>query len=124
MCALLLLSTTERERIFHLKISELCSINRRKSERSESVESIGMEKKRKKMVWFWPEKHDGGGVIEEAEDEAAEHISIEGTMSHYSFSKGLLPPLGVNSRASRNVKLRCFIVSPFDPRYRSDDLFA
>lgn len=85
-----------------------------------------MEKRKKKMVWFWPEKHDGGGgggggVIKEAEDVAAEHISIEGTMSHYSFSKGLLPPLGVNSRASRNVKLRCFVVSPFDPRYRYGD---
>lgn len=77
-----------------------------------------MEKK-KKMVWFWPEKHDGR-VINEAEDVAAEHISIEGTMSHYSFSKGLLPPLGVGAtaRSSRHIKLRCFIVSPFDPRYR------
>ncbi|VVB10682.1 unnamed protein product [Arabis nemorensis] len=85
-----------------------------------------MEKRKKKMVWFWPEKHDGGsvgGVIKEAEDVAAEHISIEGTMSHYSFSKGLLPPLGVNSRATRNVKLRCFVVSPFDPRYRAWDWF-
>lgn len=76
------------------------------------------------MVWFWPEKHvDGGGVINEAENDAAEHMSIEGTMSHYSFSKGLLPPLGVGatSRSSRHVKLRCFIVSPFDPRYRYHD---
>lgn len=84
----------------------------------ERVGSIGMEK-RTKMVWFWPLKHDGG-VIKEAEDVAAEHLSIGGTMSHYSFSKGLLPPLGVNSRSSRHVKLRSFIVSPFDPRYRYD----
>nr|CAB64728.1 putative potassium channel [Arabidopsis thaliana] len=84
---------------------------------------MGIEK-RKKMVWFWPEKHDGG-VIKEAEDVAAEHISREGTMSHYSFSKGLLPPLGVGAtaRSSRHIKLRCFIVSPFDPRYRAWDWF-
>jgi len=90
---------------------------------SLSNSSIGMGiEKRKKMVWFWPEKHEGG-VIKEAEDVAAEHISREGTMSHYSFSKGLLPPLGVGAtaRSSRHIKLRCFIVSPFDPRYRYDD---
>ncbi|KAF3594958.1 hypothetical protein DY000_02023730 [Brassica cretica] len=74
---------------------------------------------KKKKVWFWPEKQGGGGVsIKEAEDIAAEHVSTEETMSHYSFSKGLLPPLGVNSGSTRRVKLRFFIVSPFDPRYR------
>ncbi|KAL1210335.1 putative potassium channel AKT5 [Cardamine amara subsp. amara] len=85
-----------------------------------------MEKeKKKKMVWFWPEKHHGGGVINEAESDAADHISIEGTMSHYSFSKGLLPPLGIGAtgRSSRHIKLRCFIVSPFDPRYRAWEWF-
>ncbi|CAH2077212.1 unnamed protein product [Thlaspi arvense] len=83
--------------------------------------------RKKKKVWFWPEKHagggGGGGTIKEAEDMAAEHVSVEGTMSHYSFSKGLLPPLGVNSRSTRHVKLRSFIVSPFDPRYRAWDWF-
>ncbi|CAL9227714.1 unnamed protein product [Arabidopsis halleri] len=80
---------------------------------------MGVDKKKKKMVWFWPEKHDGGVIRE------AEHISREGTMSHYSFSKGLLPPLGVGAtaRSSRHIKLRCFIVSPFDPRYRAWDWF-
>lgn len=113
-------STTERERIFHFNLIIEVSSTSDQRER-ERVESIGMEKK--KMVWFWPEKHDGGGVIKEAENDAAEHMSIEGTMSHYSFSKGLLPPLGVGatSRSSRHVKLRCFIVSPFDPRYRYHD---
>lgn len=70
---------------------------------------------KKKKVWFWPEKHGGGGGISIKE---AEHVSTEETMSHYSFSKGLLPPLGVNSGSTRRVKLRFFIVSPFDPRYR------
>ncbi|CAN7070071.1 unnamed protein product [Brassica oleracea var. botrytis] len=79
---------------------------------------------KKKKVWFWPEKQGGGGVsIKEAEDIAAEHVSTEETMSHYSFSKGLLPPLGVNSGSTRRVKLRFFIVSPFDPRYRAWDWF-
>ncbi|XP_010432708.1 PREDICTED: probable potassium channel AKT5 [Camelina sativa] len=82
------------------------------------------DKKKKTMEWFWPEKNDGG-VILEAENVAAEHLSKDGTMSHYSFSKGLLPPLGVGAagRSGRRIKLRCFIVSPFDPRYRAWDWF-
>ncbi|CAN7026929.1 unnamed protein product [Brassica oleracea var. botrytis] len=78
---------------------------------------------KKKKVWFWPEKQGGGVSIKEAEDIAAEHVLTEETISHYSFSKGLLPPLGVNSGSTRHVKLRFFIVSPFDPRYRAWDWF-
>ncbi|KAF3566561.1 hypothetical protein DY000_02012628 [Brassica cretica] len=73
---------------------------------------------KKKKVWFWPEKQGGGVSIKEAE-----HVLTEDTMSHYSFSKGLLPPLGVNSGSTRHVKLRFFIVSPFDPRHRAWDWF-
>ncbi|KAL0644120.1 hypothetical protein Bca4012_042410 [Brassica carinata] len=78
---------------------------------------------KKKKVWFWPEKQGGGVSIKEAEDIAAEHVLTEETIIHYSFSKGLLPPLGVNSGSTRHVKLRFFIVSPFDPRYRAWDWF-
>lgn len=80
----------------------------------------------KKKVWFWGVKDDGegdggggGGRAKEAEDDVADHLSRDGTMSQYSLSKGLLPSLGANSRSSRDVILRRFIVSPFDPRYRS-----
>ncbi|KAK9141627.1 hypothetical protein Syun_011027 [Stephania yunnanensis] len=43
-----------------------------------------------------------------------EQISREG--SHYSLSSGILPSLG--ARSNRRVKLRRFIVSPYDRRYR------
>nr|CAB3477761.1 unnamed protein product [Digitaria exilis] len=36
--------------------------------------------------------------------------------SHYSISSGILPSLG--ARSNRRVKLRPFIVSPYDRRYR------
>lgn len=43
-----------------------------------------------------------------------EPMSTEG--SHYSLSTGILPSLG--ARSNRRVKLRRFIVSPYDRRYR------
>jgi len=80
----------------------------------------------KKKVWFWGVKDDGeggggrgGGRTKDAEDDVADHLSRDGTMSQYSLSKGLLPSLGANNRSSRDVILPRFIVSPFDPRYRS-----
>ncbi|XP_010546590.1 PREDICTED: potassium channel AKT6 [Tarenaya hassleriana] len=78
-----------------------------------------VEKKRKK-VWIWGENHNSGGG--EA-DVAEEEMSKEGTASHYSLSKGLLPPLGATSRSSRDPKLRRFMISPFDPRYRAWETF-
>ncbi|RLM92446.1 potassium channel AKT1-like [Panicum miliaceum] len=41
--------------------------------------------------------------------------------SHYSISSGILPSLG--ARSNRRVKLRPFIVSPYDRRYRSWETF-
>ncbi|RAL37244.1 hypothetical protein DM860_004166 [Cuscuta australis] len=41
--------------------------------------------------------------------------------SHYSLSTGILPPLG--ARSNRRVKLRRFIVSPYDRRYRAWETF-
>jgi hypothetical protein len=38
--------------------------------------------------------------------------------SHYSLTAGILPPLGITAFTTRRLKLRPFIVSPFDPRYR------
>ncbi|KAB1204576.1 Potassium channel AKT1 [Morella rubra] len=43
--------------------------------------------------------------------------------SHYSLSAGILPPLGATAFKTRRVKLRPFIVSPFDPRYRLWETF-
>ncbi|KAL0337295.1 UNVERIFIED_CONTAM: Potassium channel AKT1 [Sesamum calycinum] len=53
----------------------------------------------------------GGG----AEAREIEQLSREG--SHYSLSTGILPSLG--ARSNRRVKLRSFIVSPYDRRYRA-----
>ena len=39
-------------------------------------------------------------------------------ISHYSLTAGILPPLGNIARTTRRVKLRRFIISPFDPHYR------
>ncbi|KAJ8751510.1 hypothetical protein K2173_016738 [Erythroxylum novogranatense] len=48
------------------------------------------------------------------EQEEIEQLSRDG--SHYSLSTGILPSLG--ARSNRRVKLRRFIISPFDRRYR------
>ncbi|KAL1214410.1 Potassium channel AKT6 [Cardamine amara subsp. amara] len=80
----------------------------------------------KKKVWFWGVKDGegaGGGRSRGPEDDVADHMSRDGTMSQYSLSKGLLPSLGATSRSSRDVNLRRFIVSPFDPRYRAWETF-
>ncbi|XP_051151158.1 potassium channel AKT1-like [Andrographis paniculata] len=49
-------------------------------------------------------------------DNEIETISSGGISSKSFHSVGILPPLGAHS--SRKVKLRPFIISPFDPRYR------
>ncbi|XWS26944.1 hypothetical protein CRYUN_Cryun26dG0073700 [Craigia yunnanensis] len=51
--------------------------------------------------------------------EEIEHLSRES--SHYSLSTGILPSLG--ARSNRRVKLRRFIVSPYDRRYRVWETF-
>ncbi|XP_075474327.1 potassium channel AKT1 isoform X1 [Primulina tabacum] len=53
----------------------------------------------------------GGG----AELQEIEQFSREG--SHYSISTGILPSLG--ARSNRRVKLRSFIISPYDRHYRA-----
>ncbi|XP_062216654.1 potassium channel AKT1-like [Phragmites australis] len=55
----------------------------------------------------------GGGAALERE------LSRDG--SHYSISSGILPSLG--ARSNRRVKLRPFIVSPYDRRYRFWETF-
>ncbi|EOY30954.1 K+ transporter 1 [Theobroma cacao] len=52
-------------------------------------------------------------------EEEIEHLSRES--SHYSLSTGILPSLG--ARSNRRVKLRRFIVSPYDRRYRVWETF-
>nr|CAZ64538.1 inward rectifying shaker-like K+ channel [Vitis vinifera] len=48
-----------------------------------------------------------------------EQLSRDG--SHYSLSTGILPSLG--ARSNRRVKLRNFILSPYDRRYRTWETF-
>lgn len=50
----------------------------------------------------------GGGVEALSRDEG----------SQMSVTDGVLPSLGVTARSCRRIKLRRFIISPFDPRYR------
>ncbi|KAL0426903.1 UNVERIFIED_CONTAM: Potassium channel AKT1 [Sesamum latifolium] len=63
----------------------------------------------------------GGGLLRVsmcvggAEAREIEQLSREG--SHYSLSTGILPSLG--ARSNLRVKLRSFIVSPYDRRYRA-----
>ncbi|KAI3869328.1 hypothetical protein MKW92_014758 [Papaver armeniacum] len=58
----------------------------------------------------------GGGVfrVKMCGEEIAEQMSMDG--SHYSLSSGILPPLG--ARSNRRLKLRRFIISPYDQNYR------
>ncbi|XVE54362.1 hypothetical protein DITRI_Ditri03aG0074700 [Diplodiscus trichospermus] len=51
--------------------------------------------------------------------EEIEHLSRES--SHYSLTTGILPSLG--ARSNRRVKLRRFIISPYDRRYRVWETF-
>ena len=53
----------------------------------------------------------------EAEDQPVP-TPREVDISHYSLNAGILPPLGNIARTTRRVKLRRFIISPFDPHYR------
>ncbi|KAK3210832.1 hypothetical protein Dsin_015538 [Dipteronia sinensis] len=65
-----------------------------------------------------PQQSRGGGSVFRAsvcgQDEFEQQLSRDG--SHYSLSTGVLPSLG--ARSHRRVKLRTFIISPYDRRYR------
>ncbi|GMI94785.1 K+ transporter 1 [Hibiscus trionum] len=62
----------------------------------------------------------GGSVLcRQEEDEEMEQLSRES--SHYSLSTGILPPLG--GRSFRRIKLRSYIISPYDRRYRVWETF-
>ncbi|MCL7043947.1 hypothetical protein MKW94_011125 [Papaver nudicaule] len=61
------------------------------------------------------EKRSGGVFrVKMCGEELAEQMSMDG--SHYSLSSGILPPLG--ARSNRRLKLRRFIISPYNPNYR------
>ncbi|PNT72497.1 hypothetical protein BRADI_2g45170v3 [Brachypodium distachyon] len=61
----------------------------------------------------WGEGGSGGGGGDVG-DALEKEMSRDG--SHYSLSSGILPSLG--ARSNRRVKLRRFIISPYDRRYR------
>lgn len=56
----------------------------------------------------------GGFRVSMCGHQEIEQLSREG--SHYSLSTGVLPSLG--ARSHRRVRLRRFIISPYDRRYR------
>ncbi|XP_020098684.1 potassium channel AKT1-like [Ananas comosus] len=72
-----------------------------------------MAERWRKGVFFMPTMVCG----REATDR--EVVSRDG--SHYSLSSGILPSLG--ARSNRRVKLRKFIISPYDRRYRGWETF-
>lgn len=53
-----------------------------------------------------------------------EQMSSVDQGSQYSLSDGILPSLGAASRNHRKPKLRRFIISPFDPHYKSLSQFS
>ncbi|THG17965.1 hypothetical protein TEA_021230 [Camellia sinensis var. sinensis] len=57
----------------------------------------------------------GGGGLQMHSELEHEHLSRDGRSS-YSLSSGILPSLGAHS--NRKTKLRRFVVSPFDARFR------
>ncbi|EYU27297.1 hypothetical protein ABFS82_10G089300 [Erythranthe guttata] len=61
----------------------------------------------------------GASMCGGAQTEEIEQFSREG--SHYSLSTGILPSLG--ARSNRRIKLRSFIISPYDRRYRAWEAF-
>ncbi|XP_015898998.1 potassium channel AKT1 [Ziziphus jujuba] len=60
------------------------------------------------------------GMFRMCGEEQIEQLSRDG--SHYSLSTGILPSLGARS-SNRRVKLRKFIISPYDRRYRIWETF-
>lgn len=56
----------------------------------------------------------GRGVVRAASQEEIDRFSRED--SNYSLTTGILPSLG--GRTARRAKLRRFIISPYDRRYR------
>lgn len=56
----------------------------------------------------------GGALLCGQVQDEIEQLSRES--SHFSLSTGILPSLG--ARSNRRVKLRRFVVSPYDHKYR------
>lgn len=79
------------------------------------------KKKKKKMLRKKKRASFGNkmcGVNEtQSEIEMASSVSGDGRASFYSMSNGILPALGAES--TRKMKLNHFIISPFNPIYRS-----
>lgn len=65
-----------------------------------------------------PGSMDGGGGHDGIDHEETVELMSRDDGSHYSLSRGILPSLG-GKTDNKRVKLRRFIVSPFDYRYRS-----
>ncbi|WCJ29707.1 Potassium channel AKT1 [Euphorbia peplus] len=66
-------------------------------------------------------RNRGGGfkVSVCGQEELEQQLSRDG--SHYNLSNAVLPSLG--ARSNRRVKLKSFIISPYDPRYRIWETF-
>uniref|UniRef100_A0A2C9W3P3 Potassium channel n=1 Tax=Manihot esculenta TaxID=3983 RepID=A0A2C9W3P3_MANES len=60
--------------------------------------------------------------MEDRGDEEIEKFSKD-DRSYFSLTGEILPSLGKNAVSNRRIELRRFIISPFDPRYRTWDTF-
>ena len=83
----------------------------------ERQRSLDGTKKKKKVVLMG----GGRGHGQALEPSEVERISMDERSSYSSLSSGILPSLG--ARSNRKTKLRPFIISPFDARYRSPPLY-
>ncbi|KAG6523679.1 hypothetical protein ZIOFF_013554 [Zingiber officinale] len=96
------------------------ALSRRKEDRAEAKRSFGVAGttgKEGEKGWDYMAKVFNMPLAMMCDIEA----EISRDDSHYSLSTGILPSLG--ARSNRRVKLRRFIVSPYDRRYRSGVLF-
>ncbi|GFZ08396.1 K+ transporter 1 [Actinidia rufa] len=84
-------------------------------ERQRSLD--GTKEKKKKVVLMG----GGRGHGQALEPSEVERISMDERSSYSSLSSGILPSLG--ARSNRKTKLRPFIISPFDARYRLWETF-
>lgn len=79
-----------------------------------------MKSRKKRLMFCGGREEEEGGSCKAEEGDRLPSLTKED--SQYSLSVSVLPSLGT-TRSNRKVKLRRFILSPFDPHYRSWETF-
>ncbi|KAJ0090145.1 hypothetical protein Patl1_12782 [Pistacia atlantica] len=81
-----------------------------------------------KIMWLRKRRiaqfcNGGGGLDDDDRTDGGVEALSRDEGSQMSVTDGVLPSLGVTARSCRRIKLRRFIISPFDPRYRCWEAF-